>query len=104
MSIKRFFNQDIIVRRLTTVSGDKRRMAAVATVAGHIQAVDRLADESLGPVNKKFWKAWFDVDEDIQEQDKIVDSASVEYVVVEVVKVDFGINQHLEVILEEFAA
>lgn len=101
MSIRRFFDQDVVVRRLSTVSGYRKSYQATATVEGHIQGLDDEARQALGILEEKAWKAWFPVDADISEQDVIVDKDGTEYKAREIVKKDYGINQHLEVILIE---
>lgn len=101
MGIQRFFDQDIVVKRLSTVSGYKKAFQSTATVEGCIQSLDREARQALGIIEEKGWKAWFPVDVDINEQDTITDEDGVEYKVREIVKKDYGINQHLEVILME---
>ena len=103
MTIKRFFDQDVVVVRLRSAGGRKIAYQSTATVEGHVQALDDAAREVLGIVEEKAWKAWFDVDVDIKEQDRITDEAGTVYVVREVVVKDyaFGINVHTEAILEE---
>ncbi len=89
--------------RLRSAGGRRESYQSTATVEGHIQALDDNAREVLGIIEEKAWKAWFDVDIDIQEQDRITDEAGKVYVVREVVNKNyaFGINVHTEVILEE---
>lgn len=103
MTIRRFFDQEVVVQRLRVTSGHKKTFQSTATVDGHIQALDDVARQVLGIVEEKAWRAWFDVDTDIQEHDRITDEDGNVYVVREVVKKDyaFGTNVHLEVILEE---
>lgn len=103
MTIRRFFDKEVVVQRLKVISGYKKTFQSTATVDGHIQALDDTARQVLGIVEEKAWKAWFDVDTDIQENDRITDEDGNVYVVREVVKKDygFGTNVHLEVILEE---
>ena len=102
MGIKRFFNQNVTVRRLKTVSGYKKAFRATATVDSHIQDLDGEARQVLGILEGRAWEAWFDVAADIQEGDKITDSKGIIYKVREVTQKDYGINQHLQVILEEY--
>jgi len=103
MTIRRFFDKEVVVQRLKVISGYKKTFQSTATVDGHIQALDDTARQVLGIVEEKAWKAWFDVDTDIQEHDRITDEDGNVYVVREVVKKDygFGTNVHLEAILEE---
>lgn len=76
-------------------------MSATATVDGAIQELDQRARQLMGILQEKAWEAWFPVDTDIKEGDRIVDEKGTEYNVREVVKKDYGINQHLQVILME---
>ncbi len=100
-SIARFFDRNVIVRRLKTLSGNKKTFQGTATVEGAIQELDSKARQLLGILQEKAWEAWFDVDTDIREGDRITDEKGVIYNVREVVKKDYGVNQHLQVILEE---
>lgn len=99
MGIRRFFNQEIIVKRLKTSSGDKQRFSSTATVEGHIQELDERSRGKLDVVADKVFKAWFPVDTDIHEGDKIVDNFGVTYDVVEVILKTYGINDHLQAII-----
>jgi hypothetical protein len=101
MAIRRFYDQDVIIRRLKSTSGRKKAYSSTATVEGHIQALAKEARQTLGIIEEKAWVAWFPVDADVNEQDVLVDEDGVEYNVREVVKKDYGINQHLEVVLYE---
>ena len=101
MAISRFFDQDIIVRRLSATEGNKIAYQAVATVEGHIQGLDDQARQALGIIEEKAWKAWFDVDADLTENDTLVGDDDKEYNVREIVIKDYGVNQHQEVILIE---
>lgn len=103
MSIHRFFDKDVEVRRLRSTGGDKIGYSSTATVDGHIQELDAEARQMLGIIEERAWQAWFDVDTDIKEQDRIVDENGTVYVVREITKKDyaFGINTHLDVLLYE---
>lgn len=101
MAIHRFFTKNIQVRRLSVVSGHKKSYQATATVEGHIQEMSREARQKLGIVEQRAFVSWFDVDEDIREGDTLVDEHDVEYRVTEVTRKEYGVNQHLQVILQE---
>lgn len=101
MSIRRFFDQNVTIKRLSTISGRRRAYQATATVEGHIQGLDREARQVSGIIEEKAWKAWFEVDADIQENDILVDTNGTEFKIREIVKKDYGVNQHKEVILIE---
>lgn len=100
-SIARFFDQDVVVRRLKTTSGNKKTYQGTATVEGHIQELDQRARQLMGIIEEKAWEAWFDVDTDIKEGDRITDEKGYIFTVREIVKKDYGVNQHLQVILIE---
>ena len=104
MSIRRFFDQDVIISRMRTVSGDREAFSSTATVDGHIQELDRTATTKLGIAEERGWIAWFDVDADIKEGDELQDEAGKTYEVREITKKDYGANCHLQVILEEHNA
>lgn len=99
--IRRFFNQNVTVRRLKTVSGSRKAFQGTATVEGHIQELDPQARQALGIIEEKAWEAWFPEDANILEGDRITDKNGVIYNVREVVVKDYGINRHMQVILEE---
>jgi len=103
MSIRRFFDQNVTVRRLRTISGDRKAYQATATVESHIQELDSEARQVLGILEGRGWTAWFSPDVDIKEGDRITDEKGVVYIVREVTVKDysFGVNQHTEVILVE---
>lgn len=100
-SIQRFFDQSVVVRRLKTSSGYKKTFQGTATVEGHIQELDQRARQLMGILEEKAWEAWFDPDIDIREGDRITGDDGKIYTVREVVKKDYGVNQHLQVILQE---
>lgn len=100
MSIRRFFNQDIVVRRARDIAGtDKSSFQSTATVEGHIQALDVEHRQRLDIIEEKAWIGWFPVDATIQDGDRITDENGIIYNVREVVTKSYGINQHKEVIL-----
>lgn len=101
MSIIRFFDREVIVKRLKTITGSKKNFQSTATVEGHIQELDQEARQLLNIVEERGWIAWFAVDTDIREGDRITDDEGKTYHVREITKKEYGINQHLEVILME---
>ena len=102
MSIARFFNEDVVVRRLRAVDSTRTAVQATATVDGHIQVLGKEARQAMGIVSEKVYEAWFRVDAEIQEGDTITDSKGKQYLVDEVAVKDYGINQHKECILFEY--
>jgi len=101
LAIARFFDQDVVVRRLSSDGGNKIAYQEETTIKGHIQALDKEARQLLGIIEEKGWKGWFPVDADISEKDRITDESGVVYEVREVVTKAYGINQHKECVLME---
>ncbi len=101
-TIKRFFDQNVVVRRLRTVSGRRKSFQATATVEGHIQELDQRARQALGIIHEQGWEAWFAEDAEIQEGDKVTDENGVIYIVREKVVKAYGINRHTQCVLMEF--
>jgi len=101
MSIHRFFTKAVIIRRLRTLTGRKKAFQSTATVYSHIQSLSREARQRLGILEERAWILWTDTESNINEGDLAIDEYNKEYKVREVTKKDYGVNQHLEVILEE---
>lgn len=101
MSIRRFFTKTVIIRRLSSLGGHKKQFQSTATVDGHIQEMSREARQRLGILEERTWIGWFDIEEDICEGDILIDNYDTRYSVKEVTKKDYGVNQHLQIILEE---
>ena len=101
MSIQRFFNQSILIKRLGTVSGYKKAFQSTATVDGHIQEMDRTAAEKVGIVEQRAWISWFEPDCIIKEGDIVEDEHGTQYRVTEITLKDYGVNMHKQVILME---
>lgn len=106
MGIKRFFDETITVRRLKTVSGNKRSFQSTATAECHIQDISNEARQRLGILEQRSWIAYFDIEGSYQPKigDQITDDDGLIYKVIDVTKKDysFGINQHIEVVLVEY--
>ncbi len=104
MNILRLLDQNVVVVRLRADADDIKSYQTTATVAGHIQEADTETRRLLGIIEERAWRAWFEVDTDIKEQDRITDDAGTVYTVREITKKDyaFGVNVHLEVLLEEY--
>jgi hypothetical protein len=101
MGIHRFFTQSIQIRRLSSVGGKKKAFQSTATVDGCIQELDRTARQRMGIIEERTWIAWFDVDENIKEGDILVDEKNTSYKVIEITKKDYGVNEHLQVLMQE---
>lgn len=102
MTIQRFFDQSIVVSRLKNTGSVGERYNSTATVDGHIQYLDPSARAVLDFGTARAFEAWFDIDTDIEEGDRITDDRGVSYDVQEVTRNQFGINQHLYVIMTEY--
>lgn len=100
MAIQNFFTKDGIIRRLVTVSGYKKRFQATATVDGHLQEMDRMALERQGIIEERAWYWWCNLEANINEGDFITIEGKM-YKVFEVTKKDYGVNQHLQCIIQE---
>ncbi len=99
--INRFFDRNIVIRRLKTVSGNRKNFQATATVEAHIQTSDPEARQALGIVNERLWVAWMPEDAEIEEGDRAEDPRGTVYTVREVTFKDYGINRHKYVLLIE---
>lgn len=103
MSIQRFFDKSVVVRRLRAVSGGKKSFQATATAEGAIQEMDRTDRISSGFATERAWMAWFPIEQDIVEGDSLTRSDDGKsFKVIEVTKKDYGINEHLEVVMVEY--
>lgn len=99
--IHKFFTKTISIKRLATVSGYKKSFQTTGTFLGHLQELDQEAAERLGIIEERAWIVWCDIDEDVTEGDLLTDPSGMEYKVKEITKKDYGINQHLQLILYE---
>lgn len=106
MGIRSFFDKTVVVLRLKSLGGGKKAMNTTATVDMAIQELDRQDRSEMEIVQDRAWQAYFDIEDDnrIVEGDKIVDGYGTEYKVIEKTRKDYGVNQHIEVILIEYNA
>ena len=100
-SITHLFTQEIIIKRLSTVQGNRKNYQSTATVDGLVQERLREAVPRLGILEERTFIAWFDIEEDIREGDKIIDHLGRQFYVKTVTKKDYGVNTHLQCILEK---
>ena len=107
MGIRDFFGKGkckgIIVSRLKTVAGDKKNFVTTATVDMAIQEMDKASRTALQLEQDRAWQAYADIEQDIEEGDLLRDNLGIEYRVGEVTIRDYGINQHLDIILYEYS-
>lgn len=104
MTIDRFFDQDVVVARLRNDGSIGENYHSTATVEAHVQSLDDREANLLNIQTGRAFQAWFDVDTDIKEGDRIRDEAGKEYDIQEVTKWTYGTNQHLHVIMTEYNA
>jgi len=104
MAIRRFFTDSLVVRKLKTISGYKRKYQATATVEGHIQQMDAERAAYVGGIVGRTYMGWLPIDLDFipEPDDQITDGQGRIFVVKTVNKLDYGINQHYELILERW--
>lgn len=106
MTIQHFFDNTITIRRLKTVSGNKRSYVATATADCHFQDMDVEARKVAGIVEDRAWIGWFSSDIDYIPQigDHVTDHTGKIYKVIDVTNKDytFGINQHIEIVMVDY--
>lgn len=99
-TISRLFDKRLVIQALRTTSGNKRAFQSTATVDGALQDKVIEMKSNLGIVTSRNWMAYFAIDENIKPGMRIVFGKYTFYVD-EVTPRDYGINQHLEVLLKE---
>ena len=103
MGVRNFFNKTVYVQRMRSGGGYKRSYSTTATADASIQKADPEHGQTVNAVEGRGWYGYFEEDEDIQVDDVIIDSDSgSRYLVREITKIDWGINTHLEVLLEDY--
>jgi len=98
--ITRLFDKRLIIHRLKTVSGNRRSFQSTATVDGALQNKVIEMKSNLGILTSRNWMMYLDISEDIKPGDRVLYGNYVFYVD-EVTPRDYGINQHLEILLKE---
>lgn len=71
MTVHIFFDSQITVRRLKTVSGNKTTFQATATVDTHVRSMSEREAEAVELHPARAFKMYVDLLEDIKEGDKI---------------------------------
>ncbi len=102
-----FNNRTVTVQRLKTLPGtSKKQYSATATADTNIQNIETEDSFTKEGVSRKAYKAWFDISQDIQVNDKLIDSETGDqYRVMGVEKIgdNLGIScEHLEVVMHKF--
>jgi len=102
MSVLHFLDKSVVIRRLQTVSGSLKNYVATATIDMHIQDITEEESQQFYGAYNATHKAWIDIDQGIQDGDKVIDADGVEYEVVNINKKTyaFAINKHVELILK----
>lgn len=105
MGIATFFDKTVVVHRLRPISGSRTGFQATATVDGAIQELDRESRVAQGVLDERVWIGYFELNAPIQEGDVISrQDTGMEFTVVEITQKDYGINQHLQVMMVEHNA
>lgn len=106
MGIKDFMDKTVVVSRLKTVAGNRRRFNTTATVDIHIQEQDIQERRELDNVQDRTWIGYFSIDDSdsIQKGDKIT-VGGIDYKVVEKTPKDYAFanNQHVEILFVEYS-
>lgn len=103
MAIANFFDKTVVILRLRNVAGtNKRTYQATATADCAIQEQDRSDRIAMGFNTERLWVSYFDLEQDVNEGDILRDQNEKRYKVIEVTLKDYGINQHLQVIMNEY--
>lgn len=101
MAISHFFDKSVVIRRLSTVSGNRKTWVATMTIDMHIQSASDSDDLEYYAAYSASHKAWVDVDFDVHEGDQVVDSDGFHYEVTNILQKDysFAMNVHQEVFM-----
>lgn len=105
MGVDRFFTTPLVIRRLKTVSGNKKTYRATATVEADVRSLDREARQRLGITEENVWVAYFSAEGfAIEIGDRVFGPDGKVYKVLDVIPktYEYGINQHREVLLIEY--
>lgn len=100
-TIQHLFTKDIVICRYSVVTGNRKAFQSTATVEGMIQ--NRVIEKHtlLGVIQDRIWIAYLDIDCDIKVGDQVIDKYGTKFTVKDFARKDYGINQHIEAILEE---
>lgn len=102
----KFLNKTVVVRRLRTVSGNRRAYYATATVDCEYQNIDDVQFNSLEGIAAKTYKAWFPPEENIREGDQLTDEETGKrFKVLTVERLGQGMGlqaEHIEIIMSKF--
>lgn len=100
MAVVDFLDKNVVVKRAVTVSGFRKTLTATVTVPVHIQ---QASDEKTSLVQGVFGRtyvAWTSLNTNIEEGDRLIDPDGREFEVKTINHRDYGINVHLEIVME----
>ena len=100
MTITQFFDHSITVKRLSSVGGNKTAFSTVTATSGHRQNLAEDEVQIIDGATNKSYKIWCDIDEDINEGDRLVID-NTDFEVISKEKKDYGMNQHLELVCNQ---
>jgi len=106
MAIRNYYNKKLIVRRLKTISGDKKVMISTGTVEAYMQeTTEQDSSAGLYAVYGATHACWMDISENIKEGDQISISDEL-YSVVGVINEGENIaeNEHKKVLLKKYTS
>lgn len=105
-AIDKYFDKSIIIYRARTTTGFKKNLMATATIDAQIQRIQDTDTLEIYGVQGVLYRAWIDISDDVKEGDTIQDEDGNRYsaIAVEYLNQDFAMNEHKEVIMEEYHA
>lgn len=98
--ITHLFDKNLLIYRLRNTSGNKRQFWSTATVEGALQNKVIEMKSNLGILTSRNWMMYCDISENVKPGDQ-VKYGSYTFYVDEVTPRDYGVNQHLEILLKE---
>ena len=103
MKLTHLLNQQLVIARMVTESGDKLIYTTVTVEMGHIQPMSDMKSEVAEGVYGKTFRLYMDGDIDIQEGDRLRDTDNNYYAVKPdgVSRRTFGSFDYLIVVLEK---
>ena len=100
MAIQDLFDKELIIYRLKSAGGNKTSFQSTATVEGALQNKQLELQSNLGIISSRNWVAYVDGDADVKIGDRL-HYGGRNFLVDDLIPRDYGINQHLELLLKE---
>ena len=102
--IGRFFDKDVDVARLTTVTGNKIAYTTVATIKMAIQELNKFSRPELNLQKGRIWIGYTGIenDDNILDDDRLIDGHGTVYKIIERTRKDYGTNQHVEILFVKY--